>query len=35
LLTYLYISKLAPNIQVMLLPSGSPFLFPLPEVIAQ
>jgi regulator of protease activity HflC (stomatin/prohibitin superfamily) len=35
LLTYLYISKLAPNIQVMLLPSGSPFLFPLPEMIPQ
>jgi regulator of protease activity HflC (stomatin/prohibitin superfamily) len=31
LLTYLYINKLAPNIQVMLLPNDSPFLFPLPE----
>jgi len=35
LLMYLYISKLAPNIQVMLLPSGSPFVFPLPNVITQ
>ncbi|MEW5827858.1 MAG: SPFH domain-containing protein [Chloroflexota bacterium] len=32
LLTYQYITKLAPNIQVMLLPSGSPFLFPLPDL---
>lgn len=32
LLTWLYINKLAENIQVMLLPSNSPFLFPLPEV---
>jgi regulator of protease activity HflC (stomatin/prohibitin superfamily) len=32
LLTYQYITKLAPNIQVMLLPSNSPFLFPLPAV---
>ena len=31
LLTYQYIVKLAPNIQVMLLPSNSPFLFPLPN----
>lgn len=30
LLMYQYISKLSPNIQVMLLPSGSPFLLPLP-----
>jgi len=30
LLTYQYISKLAPNIQTMLLPSNSPFVFPLP-----
>ncbi len=30
LLTYLYISRLASNIQVMLLPSDSPFLLPLP-----
>ncbi len=35
LLMYLYISKLAPNIQIMLLPSGSPFIFPLPDVITQ
>lgn len=32
LLTWLYINKLAENIQVMLLPYDSPFLFPLPEV---
>lgn len=31
LLSYQYISKLAPNISVMLLPSGSPFLIPLPD----
>lgn len=31
LLTYQYITKLAPEIQVMLLPSNAPFLFPLPE----
>ncbi len=30
LLTYQYITKLAPNIQTMLLPSNSPFIFPLP-----
>ncbi|MDD5369582.1 MAG: prohibitin family protein [Anaerolineaceae bacterium] len=30
LLTYQYISKLAPNIQAMLLPSNAPFIFPLP-----
>ncbi|MCL4559780.1 MAG: SPFH domain-containing protein [Chloroflexi bacterium] len=30
LLTYQYISKLAPNVQAMFLPSGSPFIFPLP-----
>ncbi len=35
LLTWLYINKLAPSIQVMLLPSNSPFLFPLPDVITQ
>jgi regulator of protease activity HflC (stomatin/prohibitin superfamily) len=35
LLTWLYINKLAPSIQVMLLPADSPFLFPLPEVITQ
>ncbi|MDO9349132.1 MAG: prohibitin family protein [Anaerolineales bacterium] len=32
LLTYQYITKLAPEIQVMLLPSNAPFLFPLPEM---
>ncbi len=32
LLTYLYISRLAPNIQVMLLPSNTPFVFPLPAL---
>jgi len=32
LLTYQYISKLSPNIQVMFLPSNSPFLFPLPTL---
>jgi regulator of protease activity HflC (stomatin/prohibitin superfamily) len=30
LLTYTYISKLSPDIQVMLLPSNSPFVFNLP-----
>jgi regulator of protease activity HflC (stomatin/prohibitin superfamily) len=30
-LTFEYISKLAPGIQVMLLPSDNPFLLPLPE----
>ncbi len=32
LLTYQYIEKLGPNIDVMLLPNDSPFLFPLPGV---
>lgn len=32
LLTYEYIQKLAADIDVMLLPSDAPFLFPLPEV---
>lgn len=32
LLTYQYITKLAPNVQAMFLPSNSPFLFPLPEM---
>ncbi len=35
LLTYLYISKLAPNITVMLLPSGAPYILPLGEMIPQ
>jgi regulator of protease activity HflC (stomatin/prohibitin superfamily) len=32
LLTYQYISKLAPNINVMLLPSDAPFVFSIPGV---
>jgi regulator of protease activity HflC (stomatin/prohibitin superfamily) len=32
LLTYQYITKLAPNVQAMFLPTNSPFLFPLPEM---
>ena len=32
LLTYQYISKLGPEIDVMLLPNDSPFLFPLPDL---
>jgi len=32
LLTYQYITKLAPEIQVMLLPNNSPFIFPFPDV---
>ena len=32
LLTYSYIEKLTPNIDVMLLPADAPFLFPLPEL---
>ncbi len=35
LLTYQYISKLAPNIQALLLPSNAPFIFPLPDVYQQ
>jgi regulator of protease activity HflC (stomatin/prohibitin superfamily) len=31
LLTYQYITKLAPNINTMLLPSESPFVFQLPQ----
>jgi regulator of protease activity HflC (stomatin/prohibitin superfamily) len=31
LLTYQYITKLAPNIQAMFLPSNAPFVFPLPQ----
>ena len=31
LLTYEYIRKLSPNVQVMFLPNDAPFLFPLPE----
>ena len=33
LLTYQYITKLAPNVQVMFLPNNAPFIFPLPEII--
>jgi regulator of protease activity HflC (stomatin/prohibitin superfamily) len=32
LLTYQYITKLAPEIKVMLLPNNSPFVFPLPDL---
>lgn len=32
LLTYQYITKLAPSVQTMLLPADSPFLFPLPDM---
>lgn len=32
LLTYQYITKITPNINVMLLPSDSPFLFPLEQL---
>ncbi len=34
LLTYQYITKLAPNVQVMFLPSDSPFLITLPDTLA-
>ena len=34
LLTYEYISKLSPNIKVMLLPSDSPFIMDIPEEIS-
>ncbi|MEA3326868.1 MAG: prohibitin family protein [Chloroflexota bacterium] len=32
LLTYVYITKLSPNVDVMFLPSDSPFIFPLPDM---
>ena len=32
LLTYQYINQITPNVEVMLLPNDSPFIFPLPEV---
>ena len=32
LITYQYVQKLAPGIQVMLLPSDNPFLLPLPTL---
>ncbi len=31
LLTYVYITKLSPNVKVMFLPYDSPFIFPLPD----
>lgn len=31
LMTYVYITKLSPNVEVMFLPYDSPFIFPLPE----
>ncbi len=31
LLTYVYITKLSPNVEVMFLPADAPFIFPLPE----
>ncbi len=34
LLTYTYIQKIAPNVQVMYLPSGQPYLLPLPTAAA-
>jgi regulator of protease activity HflC (stomatin/prohibitin superfamily) len=33
LLTYVYITKLSPNVDVMFLPYDSPFIFPLPETL--
>jgi len=33
LLTYLYITKLSPNVEVMFLPSDAPFIFPLPDSV--
>lgn len=35
LLTYQYITKLAPNVQVMFLPSDAPFIFPLPQTATE
>jgi regulator of protease activity HflC (stomatin/prohibitin superfamily) len=32
LLTYTYIQKISPNVQVMFLPNNAPFVFPLPTV---
>jgi regulator of protease activity HflC (stomatin/prohibitin superfamily) len=32
LLTYQYITKLAPNVQIIMVPSGAPFILPLPGV---
>ncbi|MBM3151587.1 MAG: hypothetical protein FJZ96_05180 [Chloroflexi bacterium] len=33
LLTYQYINKLSPNVDVMFLPSDAPFIFPLPDTL--
>ena len=33
LLTYVYITKLSPNVDVMFLPYDSPFIFPLPDTL--
>ncbi len=33
LLTYVYITKLSPNVEVMFLPSDAPFIFPLPDAM--
>lgn len=35
LLTYRYIDKLSPGVQVMLVPSDNPFLLPLPDLAAE
>jgi regulator of protease activity HflC (stomatin/prohibitin superfamily) len=35
LLTYQYITKLSPNVQVMFLPSDAPFIFPLPQTVPE
>ncbi len=35
LLTYRYIEKLAPNVQVMMLPSGSPFIIDVKQMMEQ
>ncbi len=35
ILQYRYIDKLAPNIRVMLVPSNSPFLLPLPDLASE
>ena len=32
LLQYTYVTRLGPNVQVMLVPSNSPYLFPLPQM---
>jgi regulator of protease activity HflC (stomatin/prohibitin superfamily) len=32
LLQYTYVTRLAPNVQIMLVPSNSPYLFPLPTI---